>query len=274
MQKMKLLRLSFMFLLLQSASAQNADIDSSKIESTRQAFFAAVDDARTEVIEEFDKKIRNARSAGDLETVESLTTEKQEFTKRGTTPLSVNMLAFRRKLSSALRTLKHNFEEAIKKAGQQGKIDEATRLRDELQSFEESPLNSTSWGSADYKIQSGAGDFQPFTNRARAYTNRIYVWNDISPTWPLKQFAPVTGGKRVPIQIAVTSPGWVFIAFSQGDPTQVETYLKHHSWQPTAYAFSYSAAGKTQMRIFRKHLPVGEHVIPWFNFSGPVLIKP
>lgn len=194
--------------------------------------------------------------------------------EEGTTPSSVDMRMFRRKISNALRTMKREFEQAIDNAGKQGEIEEAKRLRDELQTLEEAPYKCASWAFADYEIQSGAEAFQPFINFARAYTNRGYVWKDVSPSWPLKQFAPVAGGSGVPIQITVTSPGWVFIAFSQGDKELVAAYITSHLWQPTPHVFSYNTVGKTQMRIFRKHLPAGEYVIPWFNFSGPVLIKP
>lgn len=271
---MKLLLLFFVFLFLQTASAQEADVISSQVETARQVYLAKIDDARVEVIAVLDKKIRDAQQSGVLETVERLTTEKEEFTKDGTTPSSIKMRTFNRKVSTALLTLKREFKVVIKRLVQQGKIEEAKHLRDELKTFEDSPLNRSNWGIADYKIQSGAGAWQPFSNRVRAFTNRVYVWNDISPSWPLKQFAPVAGGKQVPIQIDVSSPGWVFIAFSTGDKASVATYLTDHSWQPTPYTFSYNAHGKTTMRIFRKQLSVGEYAIPRINFSGPVLLKP
>lgn len=271
---MNLLRFALVFFVLQSASAQEPDAISSEMESTRQVFLAEVDDARAEVISELDKKIRSAQSTSNLEAVKRLTTEKQEFMKNGTTPPSVNMRAFRRRLSGALRTLKSKFEDAIKKAGQLGRIEEAKSLRAELKKFEDSPLSRLSWGIADYKVESGTGDWQPFTNRALAFTNRTYVWNDISPSWPLKQFAPIVAHRQTPIKIAVTSPGWVYIAFFQGDKAQVTTYLTPNSWQRTHYVFSYNSGGKKLMHIFRKQLPVGKYVIPRVNKSVPVLLKP
>ncbi|WP_298865738.1 hypothetical protein [uncultured Gimesia sp.] len=272
---MNLLRITFVFFVLHSASAQEPDVTSSKMESTRQVFLAEVDDARLKVIAQLDNKIRNAQRTGVLETIERFTTEKEEFTNNGTNPSSVNMRVFQRKVSLALLALKRDFEDAIKKSVKQGKIEEAQSLRDELKTFEDSPLSRSNWGFAEYKVESGAGAWRPFTNGARAYTNRSYVWNKISPEWPLKQFAPLSvGRKQTQIKITVTSPGWVFIALSQGDQAQVSAYLTRHSWQPTPYAFSYISNGKTSMRIFRKQLLVGEHVILRYNFSGPVLLKP
>ena len=271
---MKLLRLILVFIIIQSAAAQESGDSSLQLESTKQVYLAAIKDARAEVIAVLDKKILAAQRTGVLETVNLLTTEKKEFTKNGTTPSSVNMRTFHRKTSIALRTLKREFEATIKKTVQQGRLAEAKRLKDELKTFEDSPLNRSNWGIAEYKLKSGAGEWQPFANNVRAFPNKTYVWSDISPAWPVKQFAPVAAGSKTPIEIDVTSPGWVFIAAYEGDTSQVEKFLKPNAWQLTPYVFSYNSRGKQLMHIYRKQLVVGKYDIPRLNYAIPVLLKP
>ncbi|QDU48076.1 hypothetical protein [Gimesia panareensis] len=274
---MNLLRLTFVLPFLLATpfvSAQETDAEPPQMEVTRQAYYAAIDDARAEVFAALDKKMQAARRAGDLKSLERITAEKNRFIKKGTFPASINETTLNHKISLALLKLKNEFKDAIKEAVKQGNRETAARLRKELKSFEDAPWQRSSWGFADYKVLSGAEDWQPFANKARAYTNRGYVWIDIPPACPLKQFTPVVGGKNTPLQIHVTSPGWVFIAFSQGNQDQVQAYLARHAWQPTPYTFAYNADGGTSMRIFRKQLTAGEYEIPRINFSGPFLVKP
>ena len=274
---MNLLRLTFVLPFLLATpfvSAQKTDSEPAQVEVARQACFAAMDDVRAEVITELDKKIQAARRAGDLKSIERITAEKNRFIKQGTIPASINETALNHKISLALLALKNEFNDAIKESVKQGNRETAKRLREELKSFEAAPWQRSTWGFADYKVLSGAEDWQPFANKARAYTNRGYVWTEIPPACPLKQFTPVAGGNNTPLQIQVTSPGWVFIAFSQGNQDQVQAYLAQHAWQPTPYTFAYNADGGTSMRIFRKQLTAGEYEIPRINFSGPFLVQP
>ena len=271
---MKLYLLSLILLIQQASLADEADPVGIRVESARQKFFAAVNDAREEVVVILDKKLNAAKRAGVIAPVEALTKEKQNFTEQGVTPSSVNTRTFRRRISIAVRSLKKEFETGIKSYVQEGKLEDAKRLREELKSFEESPLIRSSWGVAKYTVVSGAGTFVPFADRVKAFPNRNYVWGDVSPAWPLKQFAPVSGGGRDPIQITVKSPGWVFIAIGNEEPERVSVYLKQFSWQSTPYAFSYSVRGKTPMHIYRKQISKGDHVLPRVNFAGPVLLAP
>ncbi|MEQ8633555.1 hypothetical protein [Gimesia maris] len=274
---MNLLQQTFalpLLLMVPFASSQKADAELAQAEVARQAYFAAIDDARAEVAADLEKQIQTAQSTGDAKLIQQLTAGKKEFIQKGTVPSSINEVALNHKFSLALLSLKRGFTDVIKEFVKEGKLEEAARLREELKTFEQAPLKLCIWGYADYKIQSGAGDWQPFANKVRAFTNRGYVWTDISPSCPFKQFTRITGGKKTAIQIKVSSPGWVFIAFSRGDKDDVDTYLAEQAWQPTPYTFAYNAGGGTTMQIFRKQLTVGEHEIPWFNFSGPILLKP
>lgn len=260
--------------MLSPALADDITETDNHLESARQTFFSKVDDARGEVISGLDKKIETAKRSGDLDMVVSLTEERQAFVKQGSFPASINSRTFEREVAAALRSLTRQFDAAIRVYVQAGRIDEAKQLREELQSFKDSPLNRVNWGVAEYTIVSGAGSFKPFANGERAFPNRSYVWRDVSPTWPVKQFAPVPGGKTASINISITSPGWVLIAISNEDPKTVEAYLSKNSWQPTGFSFSYNARGKTPMAIYRKQLPKGDHAFPRLNFSGPVLLSP
>lgn len=271
---MKPLLLLLTLLVAPAAFGDEVDAVVTGLESARQTFFADVDDARAEVIATIDSELKRAQREGDLESFDTLTVHKHAFVKQGIIPPSVNTRAFECKLATGLRPLKKAFDAGIRTYVQQGKIEDAKRLREELKAFEDSPLNRSNWGVAEYTIASGASDLKPFVNRARAFTNRGYVWGDISTAWPLKRFAAVAGGKSVPIRISVTSPGWAFIAISNEEPQKVRDYVAKHSWQSTAYAFSYNARGKTPMVIYRKQLVKGDHVLPRVNFAGPILLSP
>lgn len=267
---------AFLLMLAMAATsfADEADVIATRLESARQEFFAAIDVARAEVITALEAELQQARNDGSLEPVEALTKEKKAFTKQGIFPTSVSTRTFQRKVAIALRPLKKEFDAGIRVYVQQGKIEDAKRLREELKSFEDSPLNRSNWGVAEYTIGSGAGAFKPFTNRARAFPNRTYVWGDVSPSWPIKRFAPVGGGRSQPIKISIKSPGWVFMAVSNEESKKVNAYIEQHSWQLTPYAFSYNARGKTPMVIFRKQLSNGDHTLPRVGFAGPVLLAP
>jgi len=271
---MRLILLLLVHVLSQASTGATPDAVATRLESARQTFYAAVDDARSELVATIDAKLEQAQRVGALEPVEELTQQKDAFAKQDVLPTSVSTRSFQRKVTVALQTLKKEFESGIRSFVQLGMIEDAKRVREELKSFEESPINRGNWGVAKYSITSGAGEFKQFANRVRAYPNRKYVWEDISPNWPIKRFAPVPGGKTEPIRLTVTSPGWVLVAISNEEPEKVRGYLEEHSWQATAYAFSYNAKGKTPMAIYRKQLPKGEHVIPRANFSGPVLLVP
>lgn len=182
---------------------------------------------------------------------------------------------------------------------QEGKIEEATAVQDERNvAAEAEPVKTARALVAEQQAAqqaksaatpavasgiplaqgtptSGFAAVGVFTNGAKAYSNRNYVWLDIPSKLGASRFVMIAGGAQEQICLKVTKAGRMLLGVSEQIAESDKDYLRNNHWKQTDSEFFYSTNPiKTRMFVFEKQVLPGQLVLPRLGWGSPIVLLP
>ena len=123
----------------------------------------------------------------------------------------------------------------------------------------------------DLIVEGRGVDWGILDNDELAYGNRRYVWKDVPQPFRGWRYTQTNGGEPATITVKAKRHTVLYVATATR-----QKGVELTGWEPVrGGSFSYSAGGKTPMKILTRSIPAGsEIVIPQGNWSGVLVLIP
>jgi len=130
-----ILALAVSFTTISMAFSQDIDIVADDLSTALGIYSKALDDAKSFVFSEIDKKIKAAQNSGDLKLYERLEGEKNKFILESTVPSSCDTKQYESSIRKARSEIEEAYLAAIKSYTKDGQIEKARMIQAEFDVF-------------------------------------------------------------------------------------------------------------------------------------------